>query len=91
MLALNYVLVAPNITAFFFGKIRSFSTGCCSLVSQPPIAYRYFRYTARCHAKAARPRHNGARPRGNADVLRAIERHAVTGPARRHSASSRGS
>src|ERR1700719_2874871 len=84
MLALDYVLVAPNIYGtFFFGKITIVLYWLLQIafLSGPRIAYRYFRYTrALQHAKAG-----GSTPilvvgrTADADVLlRAIESGAVT-------------
>ena len=84
LLALDYVLVAPNVYGtFFFGKITIVLYWLLQIafLSGPRVAYRYFRYTRTLrHAKA-----NQALPTlvlgraGDADVLlRAIESGAVT-------------
>jgi FlaA1/EpsC-like NDP-sugar epimerase len=56
LLALDYVLVAPNVYgAFFFGKITILLYWLLQIafLSGPRIAYRYFRYTRTLqHAKA---------------------------------------
>jgi FlaA1/EpsC-like NDP-sugar epimerase len=84
LLALDYVLVAPNVYGtFFFGKITIVLYWLLQIafLSGPRIAYRYFRYTRTLrHAKAG-----GSTPvllvgrTADADVLlRAIESGAVT-------------
>jgi FlaA1/EpsC-like NDP-sugar epimerase len=84
LLALDYVLVAPNIYGtFFFGKITIVLYWLLQIafLSGPRIAYRYFRYTRTLrHSKAG-----GSTPvllvgrTADADVLlRAIESGAVT-------------
>ena len=84
LLALDYVLVAPNIySTFFFGKITIVLYWLLqiSFLSGPRIAYRYFRYTRTLqHAKAvdSTPILVVGRT-ADADVLlRAIESGAVT-------------
>jgi FlaA1/EpsC-like NDP-sugar epimerase len=84
LLALDYVLVAPNIySTFFFGKITIVLYWLLQIafLSGPRIAYRYFRYTrALQHAKAgdSTPILVVGRT-ADADVLlRAIESGAVT-------------
>ena len=84
MLALDYVLVAPNIYGtFFFGKITILLYWLLqiSFLSGPRVAYRYFRYTrALHHAKATEAAPTLVLGRAaDADVLlRAIESGAVT-------------
>jgi FlaA1/EpsC-like NDP-sugar epimerase len=84
MLALDYVLVAPNIYGtFFFGKITIVLYWLLqiSFLSGPRVAYRYFRYTrALHHAKATEAAPTLVLGRAaDADVLlRAIESGAVT-------------
>ncbi|HEY7246995.1 MAG TPA: nucleoside-diphosphate sugar epimerase/dehydratase [Xanthobacteraceae bacterium] len=84
LLALDYVLVAPNIYGtFFFGKITILLYWLLqiSFLSGPRIAYRYFRYTrALHHAKATEAAPTLVLGRAaDADVLlRAIESGAVT-------------
>ena len=84
LLALDYVLLAPNVYGtFFFGKITIVLYWLLQIafLSGPRIAYRYFRYTRTLqHAKAG-----GSTPilvvgrTADADVLlRAIESGAVT-------------
>ena len=84
LLALDYVVVAPNVYGtFFFGKITIVLYWLLQIafLSGPRIAYRYFRYTRTLqHAKAG-----GSTPilvvgrTADADVLlRAIESGAVT-------------
>jgi FlaA1/EpsC-like NDP-sugar epimerase len=84
LLALDYLLVAPNIyNTFFFGKITIALYWLLQIafLSGPRIAYRYFRYTRSLqHAKEG-----GSTPTvvvgrtADADVLlRAIESGAVT-------------
>jgi O-antigen biosynthesis protein WbqV len=84
LLALDYVLVAPNIYGtFFFGKITIVLYWLLQIafLAGPRIAYRYFRYTRTLqHAKAgdAAPILVVGRT-ADADVLlRAIESGAVT-------------
>jgi FlaA1/EpsC-like NDP-sugar epimerase len=83
-LALDYVLVAPNIYGtFFFGKITILLYWLLqiSFLSGPRVAYRYFRYTrALHHAKATEAAPTLVLGRAaDADVLlRAIESGAVT-------------
>jgi FlaA1/EpsC-like NDP-sugar epimerase len=59
LLALDYVLVAPNVYGtFFFGKITIILYWLLQIafLSGPRIAYRYFRYTRTLrHAKAGDP------------------------------------
>ncbi|MEA3073140.1 MAG: hypothetical protein QOD29_4586, partial [Alphaproteobacteria bacterium] len=84
LLALDYVLVAPNIYGtFFFGKITILLYWLLqiSFLSGPRVAYRYFRYTrALHHAKATEAAPTLVLGRAaDADVLlRAIESGAVT-------------
>ncbi len=84
LLALDYVLVAPNIYGtFFFGKITILLYWLLqiSFLSGPRVAYRYFRYTrALHHAKASEATPTLVLGRAaDADVLlRAIESGAVT-------------
>ena len=84
LLALDYVVVAPNVYGtFFFGKITIVLYWLLQIafLAGPRIAYRYFRYTRTLqHAKAG-----GSTPilvvgrTADADVLlRAIESGAVT-------------
>src|SRR5215831_12438448 len=84
LLALDYVLLAPNVYGtFFFGKITIVLYWLLQIafLAGPRIAYRYFRYTRTLqHAKAG-----GSTPilvvgrTADADVLlRAIESGAVT-------------
>ena len=84
LLALDYVLLAPNVYGtFFFGKITIVLYWLLQIafLAGPRIAYRYFRYTRTLqHAKSA-----GSMPTlvvgraADADVLlRAIESGAVT-------------
>src|SRR6266852_3827664 len=84
LLALDYVLLAPNVLGtFFFGKITIVLYWLLQIafLAGPRIAYRYFRYTRTLqHAKAG-----GSTPTlvvgRTADVevlLRAIESGAVT-------------
>ena len=84
LLALDYVLVAPNVfSTFFFGKITIALYWLLQIafLSGPRITYRYFRYTRTLqHAKEG-----GSTPTvivgrtADADVLlRAIESGAVT-------------
>src|SRR5262245_32198697 len=84
LLALDYVLLAPNVYGtFFFGKITIALYWLIQIafLSGPRIAYRYFRYTRTIqHAKQG-----GSAPTlivgrtADADVLlRAIESRAVT-------------
>ena len=84
LLALDYVLLAPNVYGtFFFGKITILLYWLLQIafLSGPRIAYRYFRYTRTLqHAKSG-----GSMPTlvvgrtADADVLlRAIESGAVT-------------
>jgi FlaA1/EpsC-like NDP-sugar epimerase len=84
LLALDYVLLAPNVYGtFFFGKITIVLYWLLQIafLAGPRIAYRYFRYTRTLlHAKAG-----GTTPilvvgrTADADVLlRAIESGAVT-------------
>src|SRR5437016_8048863 len=84
LLALDYVLVAPNVYGtFFFGKITIILYWLLQIafLSGPRIAYRYFRYTRTLrHAKAgdSTPFLVVGRT-ADADVLlRAIESGAVT-------------
>ena len=84
LLALDYVLVAPNVLGqFFFGKITILLYWILQIVflSSARMAYRYFRYTrTRHHARA--PGSNPALVLGRAAdaevLLRAIESGAVT-------------
>ena len=84
LLAMDYVLVAPNIYGtFFFGKITILLYWLLqiSFLSGPRVAYRYFRYTrALHHAKATEAAPTLVLGRAaDADVLlRAIESGAVT-------------
>src|SRR3984893_15653846 len=84
LLALDYVLVAPNIYGtFFFGKITILLYWLLqiSFLSGPRVAYRYFRYTrALHHAKATEAAPTLVLGRAaDADVLlRAIESGAIT-------------
>jgi FlaA1/EpsC-like NDP-sugar epimerase len=84
LLALDYVLVAPNVYGtFFFGKITIVLYWLLQIafLSGPRIAYRYFRYTRTLqHAKASDSTPILVVGR-SADVdvlLRAIESGAVT-------------
>ncbi len=84
LLALDYVLVAPNVLGeFFFGKITIVLYWILQIVflSAARMAYRYFRYTrTRHHARS--PDSNPALVFGRAAdaevLLRAIESGAVT-------------
>ncbi|MDE2284137.1 MAG: polysaccharide biosynthesis protein [Hyphomicrobiales bacterium] len=84
LLALDYVLVAPNVLGeFFFGKITIILYWILQIVflSAARMAYRYFRYTrTRHHARS--PDSNPALVFGRAAdaevLLRAIESGAVT-------------
>jgi FlaA1/EpsC-like NDP-sugar epimerase len=84
LLALDYVLVAPNVLGqFFFGKITILLYWILQIVflSAARMAYRYFRYTrARHHAQS--PDSNPALVLGRAAdaevLLRGIESGAVT-------------
>ena len=84
LLALDYVLVAPNVLGqFFFGKITIVLYWILQIafLSSARMAYRYFRYTrTRHHARA--PGSNPALVLGRAAdaevLLRAIESGAVT-------------
>jgi len=84
LLALDYVLLAPNVYGtFFFGKITIVLYWLLQIafLSGPRIAYRYFRYTRTLrHAKANQSLPTLVLGRaGDADVLlRAIESGAVT-------------
>jgi FlaA1/EpsC-like NDP-sugar epimerase len=84
LLALDYVLVAPNLYGtFFFGKITIVLYWLLQIafLSGPRIAYRYFRYTRTLqHAKAVASMPTIVVGRtADADVLlRAIESGAVT-------------
>ena len=84
LLALDYVLLAPNFYGtFFFGKITIVLYWLLQIafLCGPRIAYRYFRYTRTLqHAKAADPTPMLVVGRtADADVLlRAIESGAVT-------------
>jgi O-antigen biosynthesis protein WbqV len=84
LLALDYVLVAPNIYGtFFFGKVTILLYWLLqiSFLSGPRVAYRYFRYTRTLrHAKASEAVPTLVLGRAaDADVLlRAIESGAVT-------------
>jgi FlaA1/EpsC-like NDP-sugar epimerase len=84
LLALDYVLVAPNLYGtFFFGKITIILYWLLQIafLSGPRIAYRYFRYTRTLqHAKAVASMPTIVVGRtADADVLlRAIESGAVT-------------
>jgi FlaA1/EpsC-like NDP-sugar epimerase len=84
LLALDYVLVAPNLYGtFFFGKITIMLYWLLQIafLSGPRIAYRYFRYTRTLHrAKISESAPILALGRAaDADVLlRAIESGAVT-------------
>src|SRR5947209_5198029 len=84
LLALDYVLVAPNIYGtFFFGKITIVLYWLLQIafLAGPRVAYRYFRYTrALHHAKATEAAPTLVLGRAaDADVLlRAIESGAVT-------------
>src|SRR6266496_636169 len=58
LLALDYVLVAPNVYgAFFFGPITILLYWLLQIafLSGPRIAYRYFRYTRTLHPAKAGP------------------------------------
>jgi len=84
LLALDYVLLAPNVYGtFFFGKITIVLYWLLqiALLSGPRIAYRYFRYTRTLH----RAKSGDSAPilvvgqTADADVLlRAIESGAIT-------------
>jgi FlaA1/EpsC-like NDP-sugar epimerase len=84
LLALDYVLVAPNVYgAFFFGKITILLYWLLQIafLSGPRIAYRYFRYTRTLqHAKAgdSTPILVVGRSADVDVLLRAIESGAVT-------------
>jgi FlaA1/EpsC-like NDP-sugar epimerase len=84
LLALDYVLVAPNVYgAFFFGKITILLYWLLQIafLSGPRIAYRYFRYTRTLqHAKAgdSTPILLVGRSADVDVLLRAIESGAVT-------------
>src|SRR5215813_4502595 len=84
LLALDYVLVAPNVYGtFFFGKITIVLYWLLQIafLSGPRIAYRYFRYTrALQHAKAgdSTPMLVLGRTADVDVLLRAIESGAVT-------------
>ena len=84
LLALDYVLVAPNIySAFFFGKITIVLYWLLQIafLSGPRIGYRYFRYTRTLqHAKAvdSTPILVVGRTTDADVLLRAIESGAVT-------------
>jgi FlaA1/EpsC-like NDP-sugar epimerase len=84
LLALDYVLVAPNVYgAFFFGKITILLYWLLQIafLSGPRIAYRYFRYTRTLqHAKAgdSTPILVVGRSADVDMLLRAIESGAVT-------------
>jgi FlaA1/EpsC-like NDP-sugar epimerase len=84
LLALDYVLVAPNIYGtFFFGKITIVLYWLLQIafLAGPRIAYRYFRYTRTLqHAKAAEstPILVVGRTADVEVLLRAIESGAVT-------------
>ena len=84
LLALDYVLLAPNVYGtFFFGKITIVLYWLLQIafLSGPRIAYRYFRYTRTLqHAKAVASMPTIVVGRtADADVLlRAIESGAVT-------------
>ena len=84
LLALDYVLVAPNVYGtFFFGKITIVLYWLLQIafLSGPRIAYRYFRYTRTLqHAKAgdSTPMLVLGRTADVDVLLRAIESGAVT-------------
>jgi O-antigen biosynthesis protein WbqV len=84
LLALDYVLVAPNVYgAFFFGKITILLYWLLQIafLSGPRIAYRYFRYTRTLqHTKAgdSTPILVVGRSADVDVLLRAIESGAVT-------------
>ncbi len=84
LLALDYVLVAPNFYGtFFFGKITIILYWLLQIafLSGPRIAYRYFRYTRTLqHAKAgdSAPALVVGRAADAEVLLRAIESGAVT-------------
>jgi FlaA1/EpsC-like NDP-sugar epimerase len=84
LLALDYVLVAPNVLGtFFFGKITILLYWLLQIafLSGPRIAYRYFRYTRTLqHARDSQSALTLVVGRtADADVLlRAIESGAVT-------------
>ena len=91
LLALDYVLLAPNFYGtFFFGKITIVLYWLLQIafLSGPRIAYRYFRYTRTLHhAKVERVGPDpGARPRGRRGraAARDRERRGDKNPAGRH-------
>src|SRR5580693_5540559 len=83
LLALDYVLVAPNVLGqFFFGKITIVLYWVLQFVflGGPRLAYRYFRYTRTRHharAEAANPVLVLGRAADAEVLLRAIESGAV--------------